>query len=408
MTPRLFVLADDLTGALDTGVQFARAGVRTKVVIQHQLAWALRSCGEPVLVVDTESRHLAAGRAASRVAACVRAARARGVERFYKKTDSTLRGNVGAELAALLAASGGRELFFVPALPRAGRTTRSGVQFVDGVPLHESTFARDPRAPVLGPSIEAIIRAQSSVSVVTIGRGEEVGPVLRGCGRPIVAAFDAETDGDLEAIAGVLAARGTPYLAAGCSGFAAFLPRLHDLPTGPVEREPIRLPLLVVSGSLHERSIGQLRHAELAGMPSLELDPEAVVKAGWRRMAARTIIVQLRKNRGMIVRTRSGLAAPPFDAGRLVRGVGNLVRRVVDSTAVPTIALFGGDTAAAVVGALGIRGLEPVEEICQGVVVCRAGGPRDRGVRSLVTKAGGFGPIDVIERIAGAPEPQGA
>ena len=70
----------------------------------------------------------------------------------------------------------------------------------------------------------------------------------------------------------------------------------------------------------------------------------------------------------------------------------------------PYRGLFGGDTAFAVVEALGIRGLNPVGEICQGVVVSRAKGSRDRGVRNLVTKAGGFGPVDVVDRIVGALE----
>jgi uncharacterized protein YgbK (DUF1537 family) len=197
MNPRLLVIADDLTGALDTGVQFARAGVRTKVVTLGHLARVLRSCGEPVLVVDTESRHLAADQAGSRVASCVHAARARGVDRFYKKTDSTLRGNVGAELAALITASGGRELSFVPALPKAGRVTRSGIQLVDGVSLHESSFARDPREPVLGASVAAIIGSQSRITVATVGRGEDPATVLARRGQPLIVAFDAETDEDL-------------------------------------------------------------------------------------------------------------------------------------------------------------------------------------------------------------------
>ncbi len=143
---RLLVIADDLTGALDTGVQLARAGVGTAVVTQAGLAEALRG-DEPALVVDVESRHLAPPAAAGWVAECVCGARAAGIDLFYKKTDSTLRGNVGAELAAVLDAADGGELFFVPALPKASRITRHGTHLVDGLPLHESVFGRDPRDP---------------------------------------------------------------------------------------------------------------------------------------------------------------------------------------------------------------------------------------------------------------------
>jgi uncharacterized protein YgbK (DUF1537 family) len=84
--------------------------------------------------------------------------------------------------------------------------------------------------------------------------------------------------------------------------------------------------------------------------------------------------------------------------------MGTLVKEVVDASGVPTIALFGGDTAFAVVEALGIDALEPLGEICQGVVASsahRADGTSE-GARYLVTKAGGFGPVDVIDRIRGA------
>ncbi len=407
MNPRLLVIADDLTGALDTGVQFARAGVGTNVVTHGDFARSLRSCEEPVLVVDTESRHLAADQAGSRVASCVNAARARGVDCFYKKTDSTLRGNVGAELDALVSASGGRELFFVPALPAAGRVTRSGVQFVDGVPLHESSFARDPRDPVYGTSVAAIIGRQSMIPVVTIGRDGIPTLATARRGQPRIVAFDAETDEDLAAIARRLASCDTPRLTAGCSGFAAFLPRLHDLPIGPLERAVLRPPLLVLSGSLHERSLGQLRHAELRGMPSLEMDAEAAAQSGWRRTAARTIVEQLRERGMMIVRSRPCLAARQPESEAMLRNMGALVGDIVDLAAVPTIAIFGGDTAFAVIEALGIRSLEPAGEICQGIVASRARSGRRAAGLHLVTKAGGFGPADAVERIMGALEKGG-
>jgi uncharacterized protein YgbK (DUF1537 family) len=400
MDARLLVIADDLTGALDTGVQFVLAGVRTIVAPYAYLRAALRGGETPVLVVDTESRHLPPRRAAHRVAACVRAARARGIGRFFKKTDSTLRGNIGAELAALLSASGGHELFFVPALPKAGRTTRSGIQLVDGVPLHETGFARDPRDPVRGGSIEAIVGSQCRIPVVTVGRGVDPAAALTRGGQPIIVAFDAETDGDLEAIADRLALQGAPRLTAGCSGFAAFLPRLHGLPAGPTSPLALRPPLLVVSGSLHERSLEQVREAERRGTPSYEIDPGSITRPGSRSATARAIGERLRERGVMIVRSPEARSPLPNGAMTLLREMGRLVDMVAEATVVPTIAVFGGDTAFAAVEALGIRALEPLGEISQGVVVSRAEGKH--GALRLVTKAGGFGPVDAIDRIRGA------
>ena len=96
---RLLMIADDFTGALDTGVQLAAHGIPTQVVVGQA---DLSACSSTVLVVDTETRHLSAAKAAEAVARLTRSAVENGVGCIYKKTDSALRGNIGAELAALL------------------------------------------------------------------------------------------------------------------------------------------------------------------------------------------------------------------------------------------------------------------------------------------------------------------
>ncbi len=100
----LLILADDFTGALDTGVQFAACGIPTRVVVGEQVDFAANDAA--VLVVDTETRHLSAAEAYAVIAKLTREAMSAGVFSIYKKTDSALRGNIGAELSALLKTSG--------------------------------------------------------------------------------------------------------------------------------------------------------------------------------------------------------------------------------------------------------------------------------------------------------------
>jgi uncharacterized protein YgbK (DUF1537 family) len=121
------------------------------------------------------------------------------------------------------------------------------------------------------------------------------------------------------------------------------------------------------------------------------------------------MIVERLRNRGMmIVRSRPCLAPRKPEAETLLRNLGRLARGIVDLATVSTIAVFGGDTAFAVVEALGIRSLEPVREICQGTVASRALSESHAAAGlHLVTKAGGFGPVDVVERIMGALEKGG-
>ena len=124
---RLLMIADDFTGALDTGVQLAAHGIPTQVVVGQA---DLSACSSTVLVVDTETRHLPAAKAAKAVEELTRSAVENGVGCIYKKTDSALRGNIGAELAALLKASGARNLPFLPVLSAAvspGRRFCAGI-----------------------------------------------------------------------------------------------------------------------------------------------------------------------------------------------------------------------------------------------------------------------------------------
>ena len=119
----LFVIADDFTGALDTGVQFASYGAATKVVVGTGLQALEADAQTQVLVVDAETRHLPAAQAYDTVYRLVRWAKEKKIGCIYKKTDSALRGNIGAELSAALAADGGPPSRIWTASPAAAYTT---------------------------------------------------------------------------------------------------------------------------------------------------------------------------------------------------------------------------------------------------------------------------------------------
>src|SRR5688500_3671015 len=149
--PRFWIIADDLTGALDTAAPFAAHGWRTCVVPWRDRdlggAVAAAAMRHEVVVVDTASRHLPAREAARRVRAVVQATRGGRRAHYYKKIDSTLRGNVAAELSAFCAATGVARLPLAPAFPAQGRVTRGGAVWVNGQPLLASAAARDAIDP---------------------------------------------------------------------------------------------------------------------------------------------------------------------------------------------------------------------------------------------------------------------
>ena len=155
----ILVLADDLTGALETGAKFAAAGVGAVVLLPGG-----ETADAPAVVIDTETRHAPPEEAARIVESHARAALAAGARLVYKKTDSTLRGNIGAELGALARAAG-TELVYAPAYPRMGRTVRAGRLYVDGVPVSETAFARDPLDPVRESAVARVLAAQTDAAI---------------------------------------------------------------------------------------------------------------------------------------------------------------------------------------------------------------------------------------------------
>ena len=105
---KLLALADDLTGALEIGGIFGGRGAVSLVTTERTLdPPGLDGCTS-ILTVDTDSRHLPPDVAARRVAELARCAASRDIPFIYKKTDSTLRGNIGAELRGLMDAFPGQ------------------------------------------------------------------------------------------------------------------------------------------------------------------------------------------------------------------------------------------------------------------------------------------------------------
>ena len=317
---KLGSLADDLTGALEIGAKCAAAGI--SAAVSTKLSW---DCDATALVIDTETRHSAPAEAAAIVHRL--ACEARGVRLLYKKTDSTLRGNIGAELSALAAAFPGSRVTYVPAYPRMGRTVTNGVLLVEGVPVHLTDFARDPLNPIRESHVATLVNSES------------------------VQVFDAETDEEIARIAEDLLRRDGALLAAGPAALAEAIVARIDLPRGPVASFPEVRRCLVVNGSLHPLSERQ------AGAMASDGDWTIVSHGG--------------------------------------PGVGQRVRAVVD--AFDALVIFGGDTAFEILQALACTVLRPIGEIVPGVPVSRA---QFNGRELIImTKAGGFGPVDILERI---------
>ena len=146
---RVAIVADDLTGALDTAAPFAARGAKTRVVVAlERLASCLEAWAEnapQVVAVNTESRHLPSHEAAERVVEATRLLERLSPDVWFKKIDSTLRGQVVAESLAMLSVTG-RQLLVAPAVPAQQRVVRDAEVWVDGRPLETTPYGADARS----------------------------------------------------------------------------------------------------------------------------------------------------------------------------------------------------------------------------------------------------------------------
>lgn len=127
-SPRWALLADDLSGACDSAVAFAKAGFQTR----FELGKADPQHLAELTAISTETRESSAEEAASVVAEACTGIAAAGLELVFKKIDSVLRGPVKAEIAATLAAMQFDAAVVCPAFPSQGRQVRNGRLLVHG------------------------------------------------------------------------------------------------------------------------------------------------------------------------------------------------------------------------------------------------------------------------------------
>ena len=404
------IIADDFTGALDTGVQFAVNGASTRVVTGPCFDFGRVDPDVDVLVVDAETRHLPPKQAYDIVYAITKRAVAQRIPYLYKKTDSALRGNIGSELTAMLEAAGGKSLSFLPAFPRMRRCTENGLHYIDGVPVHESVFGKDPFEPVTCSYVPDIISRQSGVPVSLRSAADAAEPVGQGTG-PEILVWDAQTDDELENIGKALHASGGMRLTAGCAGFAAVLSKLLGLQK-PREQTNICLSpkLLVISGSLNPITLAQLDYAEAKGFRRIRLTGKELLEHSYwdtpsgREQAAKW--KELLDRHSCLLFDSSGLppegeAVSPGLHKRRVRvaaSCGAPLKALLESGAESTLLVIGGDTLLGCMAKLGVAEVEPLCELEPGTVMSRF--VRDGKTYHMLTKSGGFGQETLLADIA--------
>lgn len=205
---KLYVIADDLTGANATSVLLAKEGFKCSTFIDSALLNDENMSRCDVVAISTDSRGITKEEAYARVSEEVQ--RVKHLQPVYtKRIDSTLRGNIGAEIDAILDQDKNSIAIVVASYPDSGRISIGGFLLVDSVPLQNTLVAKDPKCPVTNSSVKEIIQSQtkfkvSDIQISDVLRGEEflsrkINLLVDEGNRIIV--IDAVTNNEIETIA---------------------------------------------------------------------------------------------------------------------------------------------------------------------------------------------------------------
>ncbi|NYH53887.1 MULTISPECIES: four-carbon acid sugar kinase family protein [Nocardiopsis] len=399
---QVLVVADDLTGANATGARFARTGMRVATVTPEHVS---RVSGDyDVVVANLDSRHVPAEQAADLVADVVEAVWPVGL--VVKRTDSTLRGNIGAELEAAYDAVRGRvpagtrvRVLLVPAFPGSGRVTEDGVQLLNGMPLERTELALDPLCPMTTSVVADILAVQTDLPVRHVPVRQVTQTMLTAellAGDEPVVVCDASTEQHLTDIAEAAAAAhrtdGTVWVAA------------DPGPTGALLAYALRLrgqagsrgPLLGVVGSTTELTRRQLATVARTGaVRFVDVDAvaltgpddghadevaeelaEQLTSSGFPELCVLRVVNTSEQVRELPAQARVEL---PARIARLVADVVNGVADTIGAHALPSgLYLCGGDLVASLLDELGVHAFDVGGEIVPLAVHGHlSGGPLD-------------------------------
>ena len=388
MAPGLVIIADDLTGAADSGAASVDAGLSTAIPLTKSPLPPL-----DVLAINTNTRDLDQDELTDRMTAAVTLAIANGYPgRWYKKIDSALRGHPGRELDLLMAAAGFDRVVLCPALPSQERTTTEGQVLVRGVPLHHTVLGADrTTASISSILAEASTQPIHLIPHVVVLRGPEaVAAAIREVGAGIII-VDAGSESDLDTIIAAIGAD-DDILLAGSAGLATALVRSGTIPSLAPPAPPVMSrhgPILVVSGTRHAATARQIDVAVDHGFARVR--PKSITR--WSESEIKRLVDETSEaisSGADTILTVTGCDSAEIPGHAIAAQLATIVNSESILENVSGLILTGGDNALAVCDALAVDCLWLRGEVLPAVPWATLGGGRLDGL-PVITKAGSFG-----------------
>lgn len=392
---RNLIVADDFTGANDTGVQLKRRGFDTHVVFRYE-----EKASHASYVIDTESRGLSEEEAYEKVKKDVSKVDFTQYKYVIKKVDSTLRGNVAFEIKALDEMYRSDMVLFMPALPDLARTTVNGVHHLNGTPITMTELAKDPKKPVTEDNIRKILESvyDEPVTEITLEQIEK-GELDFSKGR--LFACDAVTNEDMQKVLkeACLQEKKVLYV-----GTAAMADNLFEIDS------PMK-PSMALVASLSSVTAAQVKYARDAGAKLVQVPVYEILKGNSMDVYVEEASGLLKRGFDTIVLSSASYDREEYDKTiecgkalgmegpdislRTQNIMGEIGKNILGAAEVSGLFLTGGDTAIGLFDMVHAKGSRILGEVAIGIPIMSLVGGDQEGLH-VITKAGAFGKEDAI------------
>ena len=375
---KMLLIADDFTGANDSGIKIVQRGYDASISL---------NCNEKldsnINIIDTETRNLNKNKAYDIVDKTI--SNLENLSDYlviYKKVDSTLRGNIRSEYEAIYKYLNPQFVIFAPAHPNLGRTTKDGIQYVNGKRILDTEFSQDPEKPVTNDNIKNILADKMHHHYI-----DEIRKDLNI--KPGINTFDCEIYDDLLKIAQKSLEIDQRVLFIGSAGLCDAL----------FDELIIKKPAVGIVGSVSSQNKESIEYCKKMGVPVIKITLMDYVNNSYKNKIDQVICL-LKENKDVIIVTskdrrdyietleylRENNLKTDFILSKLLKSISISIINEVDISGVFT---SGGTTSIEFLKSIGATGTNLIDEIENGVIMNKI-----KGVSNdlyLVTKAGAFG-----------------
>jgi len=417
----IYVIADDLTGANDTGVQFAKKGYNAIVSVLDEQSTIIIPDNLDVFVMDTETRELESKTARKILKSILEKININKKDVVYKKVDSTLRGNMGVEIEEIMNILKKDICIFSPSYPSYQRITIGGYLVVDQKPLSLSEYSCGSSTQVENSFIPFLLKKQTDfpvgqIDLKDVAKGQKtilskINELYQKGNKIIV--IDSTNEEHLKDIFASSLKLDRPVLFSGSAGLANHFPNINykneDL---KIKIENNKGSVIVVAGSRNSIMEDQVNYLKnRLNFTELKIDLEQVFSNKDRILDNYSAegIKAIKGNHDLVIHTDAIYNEEKLINKKLMLKynlgfreleikiktfLGELTSKIIKNSYVKNLILTGGDVALGVCKELGIYNMNILDELLPGIPLAIANYKNYK--LNIITKAGGFGKEDTL------------